>query len=194
MLGEHADPDDPEVAELVGLARRQLALARLRLQRFSRLEGLPVVPQLQTTDLVELARTLVADLTWSVLADHPTHVRAPDPVTAEVDPSLIRQLLFNLLTNAARYSPKGREIIVAVVSANDHREIRVRDRGHGVAPEDAERIFQRYERGDTPERGSGIGLAVSSEIAEAHEGELVLEPAEDDEGSTFLVRLPIVAA
>jgi signal transduction histidine kinase len=71
----------------------------------------------------------------------------------------------------------------------------VRNHGFGVAPDDAERLFEEGARGalDTDRPGLGVGLYVSRRIAEAHGGSLTVEPAEV-EGSRFILTLPVLAA
>jgi two-component system, OmpR family, sensor kinase len=189
LLGQHIDGADAR--DLLDLARRQLGLADMRVSRFAQLDVSPAPPTRVPTDVVELCRTLVDDLSTSILEGHPAHVEACGSLRIEVDPDQIRQVLFNLLSNAARYSPAGRDIVVAVTVDASSCEIRIRDQGAGVAPEDTERIFERYERGDVDVRGTGIGLAVARGLARGHGGDLVLEPAEDGPGSTFLLRLPV---
>lgn len=190
LVSQMLEPADEEAQGLVTLAERHLRLIELQVQRISRLRSGPDEPDLRRVDLVAVTGELVADLSVSVLAEHPTSVEASDPVEVEVDVDQIRQVLFNLLSNAAKYSPTGREIVVSVTAATDQVELRVRDQGHGVIPDESERIFERYRRVDEDVQGLGLGLTVSREIARAHGGELNLEPAADEGGSTFLLTLP----
>jgi signal transduction histidine kinase len=110
------------------------------------------------------------------------------PVT--VDPARIRQVLFNLLSNAFRYTPADAPIVVTLDSDDDMVTIEVRDHGLGVAREDAERIFEKFARvDDTAGGGLGIGLWLSRQIARAHGGDLIMAPS-DEEGSRFVLSLP----
>ncbi|MEX1177239.1 MAG: ATP-binding protein [Nitriliruptor sp.] len=194
LIGPAIDPADEDAQQALELARRQLRLARLQLARFGRLRSGPDEPDRSEIDLSALARELVGDLEGTILAQHDVAVEAPRPVRAPVDVDQLRALLFNLLSNAAKYSPPGRMIVVVVDHCDDHGEVRVRDQGHGVAPDDAERIFERYERGPVEGiEGVGLGLPLARETARAHGGDLVLEPADDDEGATFLLTLPLTA-
>jgi signal transduction histidine kinase len=191
LLAPSVGPDDADAQDALDLARRQLRLVQLQLQRLGRLRSGIDEPSLEPTDLKRLVEELVRDLEASVLASHPTTVEADRPVEVDIDPDQVRGLLYNLLTNAAKYSPVGREIRVILDASDDEVQIRVRDRGHGVAPNDAERIFERYERVDhQATTGAGLGLPLARETARAHRGELSLEPAPKDEGSTFLLTLP----
>ncbi|WP_052668956.1 sensor histidine kinase [Nitriliruptor alkaliphilus] len=191
LIAQMLGPDDDEARELVTLAGRHLRLIELQVRRIARLRPGPEEPQRRHTDLVSVTRELVDDLSVSLLADHATTVEAAGPVEAEVDADQVRQVLFNLLSNAAKYSPPDRAIVVSIAAAADAVELRVRDQGHGVIPAESERIFERYRRADEDVQGLGLGLTVSREIARAHGGDLHLEPAEEEGGSTFLLRLPL---
>ncbi len=113
------------------------------------------------------------------------------------DPARLTQVLNNLLTNAARYSPPESTIRVSAradVSGN-RVEVRVQDRGAGIPPEEHERIFEKFYRGregaTLSVRGAGIGLAVAKALIAAHHGEIGVESA-PGKGSTFWIRLALV--
>lgn len=189
MLANAGDAD--ERGELGAAALRNLHLLDLQVRRLQQLgTGAPAPQPQPDVDLAALARDVVGDLSRSTLGDHPCSVEADDDVAACVDPDQVRQVLFNLLSNAAKFSPTGREIVVGVERRGDQAVVQVRDRGDGVASDDAERIFERYERAadDTP--GAGLGLYLSRRIARAHGGDLYLVPAEHD-GSVFELTLPL---
>ena len=112
--------------------------------------------------------------------------RGPSP---SVDPVRIRQVLTNLLSNAARYTPPGSPIDVTLAQAGETVELAVRDHGPGIPPEDAERVFERYARLGGDGSGSGLGLYVSRELARAHGGDLLLGQP-DGGGALFVLRLP----
>lgn len=116
--------------------------------------------------------------------------RSPGPVDGTWDHLATEQVLDNLISNAIRYGD-GQRVRVEVESDPNWVEVRVIDHGIGVAPADRERIFQRFERGPTAPRsgGFGIGLWLSSKLAQAQGGTLTLQ-SELDKGSTFILRLP----
>ena len=99
----------------------------------------------------------------------------------------------NLLTNAAKFSPLGSPIRVSAYGEDDEVLVRVEDEGTGIAPEDVERVFDRFYRSDsgggTP--GTGVGLAIVKEFVEAQNGRVWVESS--DAGSTFSVALRRVA-
>jgi PAS domain S-box-containing protein len=101
----------------------------------------------------------------------------------------IEQVVTNLIGNALKYGC-GKPITVSVVGTEDHVEVFVEDRGIGIAEEDLNRIFARFERaGERSREGLGMGLYIAKEIVHAHGGRIGVESAAG-EGSRFWVRLP----
>lgn len=109
------------------------------------------------------------------------------------DPVRIRQVVVNLLSNAARYTVAG-SITVRACQRGHKIEVSVTDTGPGIAPDDAKRIFEPFYRGNSgrfsAEKGSGLGLSVSRQFVELHGGHMTLQSA-PGEGSTFSFTLPI---
>jgi signal transduction histidine kinase/CheY-like chemotaxis protein len=115
-------------------------------------------------------------------------------LTIYCDENRIRQVILNLLSNAARYAGRG-EIRVEVEQVAAKVLIKVSDDGPGIRPEDAERIFEPFQQasGTGPAReGSGLGLSVSRQFVELHGGRIWVE-SEIGQGSTFCVELPSTA-
>ncbi len=189
LLRARLDADDDQGVELIGIASRHLRIAQLQTSRLAQLATGARVPTAIPTDLDLLAREVIDDLALSELAHHTSAVASEGPAHAVIDPDQVRQVLYNLLSNAASYSPRGREIVLEVSQDPQHVFLRVRDQGHGVAPEAADRIFEPYVRGHGSASGLGLGLALSRDIARQHGGELILEPAPRG-GAVFLLSLP----
>ena len=105
-------------------------------------------------------------------------------------PGRLERAVSNLLDNAAKWSPAGGSIDIAVRAG----EVEVRDRGPGIAPEDAPFVFDRFYRAPAARSlpGSGLGLAIVRQVAEAHGGSIVAGPAEGG-GTTMTLRLPALA-
>jgi two-component system OmpR family sensor kinase len=149
--------------------------------------------RLADTDLVELVQQ-AADAFRASHPGHPLAVTAgPSAMKLRVDPQRIRQVLDNLLTNAAMHTPAGTEVSVAVSVASGAALVRVTDAGPGIPPADRERVFDRFYRVDkarTRDRGgSGLGLAVAHSLVRAHGGtiELTSRPG----ATVFTVSLPL---
>lgn len=117
------------------------------------------------------------------------HVEAPRrPVEASFDPNGIRQALDNLLANAVKFSPPGQAVTVKVGRVDGLVRIAVVDRGQGIRPEDRERIFEPFERGQKGPGGAGLGLAIVREIARGHGGRAFAADARD--GAEVVLELP----
>src|SRR5205814_10162136 len=121
---------------------------------------------------------------------------APD-VRALVDPTRVNQIITNLLTNAAKFTPRGGQITVELVVDKGQAAVRVTDSGAGIPPDQVERIFDMFARithGDGGESGLGIGLALARRLAELHGGGLTASSAGEGKGSTFVLGLPTAAS
>ncbi|MGH2499950.1 MAG: sensor histidine kinase, partial [Candidatus Limnocylindria bacterium] len=116
------------------------------------------------------------------------------PVRA--DAVRITQLLDNLIGNAVKFSPPGSQIDVTLERIDAVLRLSVADQGIGIAPEELQRIFERYRRGDhaADVPGLGIGLTLCRDIVEAHGGRIWAESEGLGKGSTFHVELPIAVA
>lgn len=112
----------------------------------------------------------------------------------EGDRARLREMVFNLLDNAIRYTPSGGRISLSISRSDTKAVIAIADTGIGIPAEDIPHIFERFYRVDKArsraEGGAGLGLAISKYIAELHGGTIDVE-SEVGKGSTFSVRLPI---
>lgn len=115
--------------------------------------------------------------------------------TVEADPIRIREILLNLIDNAAKYTPSGGRVSVNIVAENGHVRIDVADSGVGIPPEATERIFQpfyrvRETRTQHGEQSTGLGLAITKRLVDAHGGSIAVE-ANRPKGTRFVVTLPV---
>ncbi|MEU7895810.1 sensor histidine kinase KdpD [Nonomuraea sp. NPDC049152] len=108
------------------------------------------------------------------------------------DPTLLERVLVNLMTNAVRYSPQDKRVVITASWHGDHVEIRVIDRGPGVPPDAHDRIFLPFQRLGDRDNGTGVGLglALSRGLAEAMGGTLVPDETPGG-GLTMILTLPI---
>jgi signal transduction histidine kinase/CheY-like chemotaxis protein len=112
--------------------------------------------------------------------------------SAEVDPGRLRQILYNLLSNAIKYTDNGGSVFVTGTRADGHVRLSVRDTGVGIAAADHDRVFEEFQQvGAAGQQvgGTGLGLALTRRLVEAHGGRLELV-SELGAGSTFTVVLP----
>ena len=122
----------------------------------------------------------------------------PDLPLVWCDAMLLSQLLDNLLDNALKYSPADSPVELHASTDNDHLMLTVSDHGPGIAPAWREKVFEVFQRGDSPksdsrpaiDRGAGVGLAVCRAIARAHQGDLVLR-ARGEGGCLFEFTMPL---
>ena len=186
---------DERLASAVAGTTRQvdrLALLVDNLLDVSRLAEMDVSLQLERVDLVALARE-VADRFGEQLRRAGCQLRfdAPQPVCGNWDRSRLEQALGNLLSNAFKFGA-GKPVEISVRVVGERARLTVRDRGFGIAPEDEQRIFERFERAVSTRHygGLGLGLFITRKIVEAHGGTIRVEsPAEG--GSAFTIELPL---
>ena len=112
----------------------------------------------------------------------------------DADPLQFKQILYNLVSNAVKFSPNGARVLVSARQVGDALELRVRDEGIGIAAGDREAIFEEFRQvlGAQHKRpqGTGLGLALVARFVEMHGGEVAVE-SEVGKGSTFVVTLPL---
>jgi signal transduction histidine kinase len=172
-----------ELASMTNLASDVRAVAAVEREGFE-VETRPLPLQELLTDAEAYARTLPGD--------HPVRrvregdLRAGGAVLA--DPKRIGQVLRNLLSNAAKYSPEGTPIELRVIGKKGSVRLEVADRGPGIHPDDVMRIFEKFgrgrDRGNHRLPGVGLGLYLSRRIVRGHGSELTVE-ARPGGGSVF---------
>jgi signal transduction histidine kinase len=113
----------------------------------------------------------------------------PEGLRLEFDQERILQLLFNLMNNAVKFTPPGGRVEVGAAREPPHVRLWVRDSGKGLAPDEAERVFDRGWQLDPKGGGKGLGLYITRRIVEAHGGTIWVESA-PGRGATFQVLLP----
>lgn len=117
------------------------------------------------------------------------------PVEVQADPDLLAFAVYNLLTNAVKYSPKGTTVRLRLTAADGTAEVSVADEGYGIAPAEQQKIFERFYRLKRDERsaeeGTGIGLAMVKEIVTQHGGRVEVE-SRPGSGSKFTLLIPRV--
>jgi signal transduction histidine kinase len=114
------------------------------------------------------------------------------------DPDRLRQIFWNILSNAVKFTPNGGQIMVELLQNGDQAETHITDTGIGIATEFLPYVFARFSREDTSRTrvhgGLGVGLAIVQHLVESHGGTVHALSLGDGKGSTFIVKLPIRAA
>jgi signal transduction histidine kinase len=120
-------------------------------------------------------------------------VLPPEPLYLEADPMRLEQILVNLLTNAAKYTPPGGQIWLAVEHGQDEVVLRVWDTGIGIATDMLPSIFDLFVQEKTGSQGGlGIGLHLVRNLVRLHGGTVTASSAGPGQGSEFVVRLPLL--
>lgn len=156
------------------------------------IERADFVPEAEEIDLADLARR-AAGLLAVRAVDRSVRIGAPAadetrPATGDFTRTL--QILVNLISNAVRYTPEGGQVWVRVEEEGDLALVIVADQGKGIAPEDQDRIFGKFERVDPSEPGgTGLGLYIARRLARAMGGDLGVDSA-PGQGARFTLTLP----
>ena len=113
-------------------------------------------------------------------------------VSVRADANALERILANLVSNAIKFTPREGTITISLVEDEDHAVLRVADTGPGIDAELKTRLFGRFERGarSASTSGSGLGLSLVKELAEAHGGSVSVADADGPSGTVFEVRLP----
>jgi two-component system OmpR family sensor kinase len=181
---------ESEAARMGLLVEDLLLLARLDAQR--ELARAPVDLVALAADAVHDARALSPDRPVTLDVTHNGRV----PVVLGDEPRL-RQVLSNLMTNALTHTPAGTPVTVGVATEPGWAVLSVRDQGPGLAPQDAQRVFERFYRVDSSRTrsrrgGTGLGLSIVAALTAAHGGTAELDTAPGS-GATFRIRLPLAS-
>ena len=169
-----------------------LAFAQLDSGRVSvRPAPVPVPEATRRAEALVRLRASEADLTLENEA-------RDEEVVVHADPDRLQQILLNLLANAIKFTPAGGRIAIECERGEERVQIRVRDNGIGIPEDQLERIFDAFvqleaQTEDSSQRGVGLGLAISRELARAMNGELTAASAPGS-GSVFTIDLPAETA
>jgi signal transduction histidine kinase len=109
---------------------------------------------------------------------------------ADADPTRVREILANLVSNALRYTPRGGRVSISAERDGGVLAVRVTDTGRGIAADDLPRLFERFHRSpDSP--GTGLGLAIARDLVRAHGGDIAASSEGAGRGATIRFTLPL---
>jgi two-component system sensor histidine kinase KdpD len=175
-----------------------------RLNRFianlldmTKLEAGAIKPNLALHDVGEIVGS-VLERARKILARHNVEIEIAGGLPMlKLDPVLFEQVLFNLLDNAAKYSPS--ETTIRIESWQDGQTVKLQviDEGAGIPAEEIERVFEKFHRaskGDQVRAGTGLGLAISRGFVEAMGGVIDAGNRPDRPGAVFTISLPVPKA
>jgi signal transduction histidine kinase len=188
-------PDDRRRELLTRASSNADELGRLvrQLMEFGRTESGPIEmapDKLEVAAAVDLALLGIAPVT----AGHRLEVDVPDGLVVDADADAFNHVLVNLLTNAMKFSPAGSLVVVGARRADGEVVVSVADEGAGIAPDEQERIFDRFyqSRNGNHARGTGIGLTIAQRFTAQHGGRIWVD-SEPGRGATFSFTMPLAA-
>ncbi len=180
-----ADAQRQLIEDLLDISRMVAKKLRLELQR---VEMKPVLHA-----VADLVRPIAEnrEIQFLVRIDD-----AAQGITVRGDPDRLQQVVWNLATNAVKFTPKGGVVELRLERAGAAARVTVRDTGTGIAPQFLPHIFERFRQADSSStrayKGLGIGLAIVHELVQLHGGTVRAESAGEGHGSTFTVELPMI--
>ncbi|MGH2443518.1 MAG: ATP-binding protein [Chloroflexota bacterium] len=199
---DRSDELDPEqirrgLEQITDASRRMAALINELLDQTHLQMGHPLALNRRSVELNDLVVRRIAMQPLHADRDRLRLHRSSMEIRGWWDADRIDRVISNLISNAVRYSDRGRPITMVVDREGNGvpgwARVAIRDEGIGIVPGEAERIFSRFYRGSNVPpgvQGTGIGLATARQIVEQHGGSLAVE-SELGKGSTFTVRLPL---
>jgi len=156
----------------------------------------------QGRQAIEFEKVDITDLIGSVIASLQTESRKKEisvhfepeeePTFTRGQPSMLRRLFFDIIHNAIHYTPSKGDIWISLSTGKQYIQVKIKDNGIGISPEDQEKVFNRFYRADNSRsqtKGYGLGLAICKSIVELHHGKITLRSALN-QGSTFTIWLP----
>ena len=180
-----------QVKHLVRLLDDLLDVSRITQGRIE-LRKEPLSIAQAVTNALDTTRELIS------AQDHALSVALPEePVVVEADPVRLEQIIVNLVTNAAKYTPRGGRLAVSAGREGLDAVIRVRDSGIGIPRDLLPRIFDLFQQGARPLArslgGLGIGLTIVRSLVALHGGTVHAHSEGEGSGSEFIVRLPLAS-
>ena len=200
MLRTGAIPQDKTAQALDVIDRNAVALAQIveDVLDVSRIVSGKTRLDVQPTDLLKLVKNAIATVMPAAdskgLKIETVFDSLGGPISA--DPNRLQQVIWNILSNAVKFTPRGGRIEVRVAPVEENAEIVVADSGVGISREFLPHIFERFRQADSGASrrhgGLGLGLAIARHLVEMHGGTIRAESAGRDKGATFRVQLPLL--
>jgi PAS domain S-box-containing protein len=154
----------------------------------------------QQVDLRDVVQAAVAAVRHAADSKGVQLTAVLDPLAGPVrgDPGRLQQCVWNLLSNATKFTPRGGRVEVSLARVNSHFEIAVADTGQGIKAEFLPHVFERFRQADasTTRRhgGLGLGLSIVKNLVELHGGKVRVKSPGEGQGATFIVELPRMVA
>lgn len=196
LLNKHAEsiPSEKrrELLTRIAVSIKRMAELLDEVLTLNRIEEDQLKPRPVAVDLRPLVEGMIEEIVLADQGAHAIELSAPASVPTTLDPTFIRKILSNLLSNAVRYSPAGTSVKVRIELASATVLIVVEDQGIGVPAKDLKRIFEPFERcsnvGEI--KGTGLGLSIVKRMTELLHGSVEIESVEG-QGTRFTINLPV---
>ena len=160
----------------------------------TRLESGALAPRMDAVDIIDITGSVLRR-TAKLLSGHRIVLALDDDLPLVlVDPVLFEQVMFNLLDNAAKYTPQGSEVTVRGRHEGNMVRISVEDEGKGLPEMDRERVFDKFYRvmaADSKRAGTGLGLSIARGFMEAMGGSIIAANREGRKGAVFILAIPV---
>jgi signal transduction histidine kinase len=186
---------EPESKLLDGALRGAQVMNRMTTQLLdvSRLEAGQMPLNKTVCDLAPIAQAALEAIT-PLLGDRHAVLDVREPLTALCDAVLLRRVLDNLLSNALKFTPPGKEITVSIAREGEAAQLAVTDTGAGIPEKYHQKVFEKFSQieDEQQSKGTGLGLTFCKLAVEAHGGKIGVD-SEVGRGSTFWFTLPLAA-
>ncbi len=198
ILNMTADKEDLEQG-LEAIQRNARAQAQLieDLLDMNRIISGKMRLNVQPTDLASVIKGAIESVAPAAAAKN-IHIRQVlDPHASAVagDPTRLQQVIWNLLTNSIKFTPKGGKVDIVLERVNSHLEVTITDTGIGISPENLPIIFERFRQVDSSSTrvhgGLGLGLSIVKQLVELHGGTIQAQSQGEGRGSTFILMFPL---
>lgn len=190
-----ADPDQLMPALQQGVARMSQLIEQIML--FNRTNPEHFKAKRQRIDLTALCKDVITEVYPQLLQkDQQIELEAESEVMLLADPFAFKLLLINVLGNAIKYTPRGGEVVLALVSDQKKLKLTVEDSGPGIDESEYQRVFDRFyrvggDRHSSGELGSGLGLAIVRDVVQLHQGSIELAHSRFATGLKVTMEFPL---
>jgi len=200
LYGEQLSKEELEIIGLIEKGGKRLKYLVDNLIDISRIDYEKFKIVKTPNDLSAIIREISKELNYSI-KDRKLNLMLLLPESFQINLDLVRieQVIMNLLSNAIKNTPPNGEIVIKLIKKENFAEFSICDTGIGISPKEMDMLFTKFGKleryGEGFEyidiQGTGLGLHISKEIVDSHEGEIRAESEGRNKGSTFIVRLPI---
>lgn len=198
-MGSTGPEDVAQAMEVIERNARAQAQIIEDLLDMSRIIAGKVRLDVQRTDLTQIIQAAIETAQPAARAKGIRLRTMLDPLAGPTsgDPNRLQQVLWNLLSNSIKFTPKGGSVKVILERVNSHIEISVIDTGEGIKPEFLPHVFDRFRQANSSTTrqvgGLGLGLAIVKQLVELHGGSIHVKSPGENQGATFTVMLPQTA-